>query len=206
MRAGPGRAADEDEAVALFGRRRKLGFWDKVRRFFAPPGGLGRAWRYLIQRVKRLPATPHAIAAGFASGAAASCLPMIGFHFLLSFALAWTVRGSMVAAALGTAVGNPLTFPLLYAGAYRLGRWMMNPTETVIASLEAQEVVEEISDATGHFDIATTLALLPVWRLTFIGSLPIAALAFLLFYFPIRALAWKFQETRRARLGLRRLA
>jgi uncharacterized protein (DUF2062 family) len=192
--------------VAIFGRRRKLGVWEKARRFLAPPGGMGRAWRYLLHRVKRLPATPHAIAAGFASGAAASCLPLIGFHFLLSFALAWVVRGSMVAAALGTAVGNPLTFPLLYAGAYRLGRLMANPAEPVVAALDAQEALEEITDAADHFDVVTTLALLPVWRVTLIGSLPIAAVAFLVFYFPVRALAQKFQARRRARLGLRKVA
>ena len=199
-------ATDGAGAVAIFGRRRRLGFWEKLRRFVAPPGGLGRAWRYLIHRVKRLPATPHAIAAGFASGAAASCLPLIGFHFLLSFALAWVVRGSMVAAALGTAVGNPLTFPLLYAAAYRIGRLVANPAEPVVAALEAQDILSEITDAADHFDVATTLSLLPVWRLTMIGSLPLALAAFLLSYFPVRALVRGFQERRRARLGLRRAA
>ncbi|HEV7418115.1 MAG TPA: DUF2062 domain-containing protein, partial [Tianweitania sediminis] len=73
--------------------------------------GLKRYGRYLLRRLERMTASPHQVAAGAAAGAAVSMFPLIGFHFIFGFVLAFLTRGSMLAAALGTAVGNPLTFP-----------------------------------------------------------------------------------------------
>lgn len=105
----------------MFRRRYHLSFARKAREFVWPRMGWGRAVRYLGHRVGRLPATPHAIAAGFASGAAVSMTPLLGLHFLLGFAIAWASRGSMLAAALGTAVGNPWTFPAIWYASYEIG-------------------------------------------------------------------------------------
>ena len=38
---------------------------------------------------------------------------------------AFVVRGNYLAAAIGTAVGNPWTFPFIWAGTYRLGSFML---------------------------------------------------------------------------------
>lgn len=191
--------------VAVFARREKLGFWRRVGRFASPPGGLARAWRYLLHRVKRLPATPHAIAAGFAAGAAMSCLPLIGLHFLLSFALAWIVRGSMVAAALGTAVGNPLTFPFLYALAYRVGVAMLGAP--VAADEEDAEraaaIATEVATGGEGLDLQALAELWPTFAATFVGALPVALAMFVLWYVPLRALVARFQAARRARLARR---
>lgn len=90
-----------------------------------PRRNYNRSMRYYAKRIVRLRATPHAIAVGVAAGTFASFTPLMGFHFILSFAIAFVARGSMIAAALGTAVGNPLTFPLIWAGALALGRWIL---------------------------------------------------------------------------------
>ncbi len=187
--------------MALFARRERPGLARRARWLVAPPGGMARAMRYLMARVKRLRASPHAVAAGFASGAAASCLPLIGFHFLVSFALAFVVRGSFVAAALGTAVGNPLTFPLLYATAFRLGRWILEGGGTAVPAKDAAAAGEELALAADAFDVEGTLGLWPIWRTTFIGSLPIALLAWVGFYCAIRPAVARFQARRRAVAG-----
>src|SRR5690606_12123881 len=81
--------------------------------------------RYVAKRVLRLSASPHAIAAGFAAGVFASITPFVGLHFFLAGVIAWVTGGNLVASALGTAFGNPITFPLIWAGTYRLGRWIL---------------------------------------------------------------------------------
>lgn len=105
----------------MFRRRFHHSFVQRAREFVWPRMGWNRKVRYLGHRVARLPATPHAIAAGFASGAAVSMTPLLGLHFLLGFGLAWLTRGSMLAAAIGTAVGNPWTFPAIWYLSYEIG-------------------------------------------------------------------------------------
>ena len=174
--------------------------------FFWPSQGYHRSIRYLGYRVKRLPATPHAIAAGFASGAAMSFLPLIGLHFLLSFALAWMVRGNMIAAALGTAVGNPLTFPIIYSTAYRLGYQMLSVGNEPLAEPPDLDVAAESELLIEQGLTASTLeTLLPMLRITFVGAIPMASVAFLVFYTLIFILTSRFQATRRQRRTTQRL-
>ncbi|WP_205027983.1 DUF2062 domain-containing protein [Oleisolibacter albus] len=105
----------------MFQRRNRYSTSQRVREILWPRMGWGRTGRYLAYRMGRLPGSPHAIAAGLASGAAASMTPFIGLHFLLSFVVAWPVRGSYIAAAIGTVVGNPWTFPAIWYASYLLG-------------------------------------------------------------------------------------
>lgn len=83
----------------------------------------------LIKRLNRIRADPHAVAAGFASGVALSFTPLFGLHILLAIGMAWLLRGHLVAAAIGTAVGNPLTFPVIVSGAYGVGSAMIGAPE-----------------------------------------------------------------------------
>ena len=66
----------------MFQRRRQLRPHHRLRNFFWPTSGFRRSFSYLWHRIARLPGTPHAIAAGFAFGAAISFTPFIGGHFL----------------------------------------------------------------------------------------------------------------------------
>ncbi len=87
--------------------------------------GWRRAGTYFAHRIRRLPGSPHTIAAGFACGAAISFTPFIGFHFVLAALLAWVIGGNVIASAFGTVVGNPWTFPIIWLGTYRLGTLML---------------------------------------------------------------------------------
>jgi uncharacterized protein (DUF2062 family) len=186
--------------LALF-RRRVPRSWSRwLQEFLWPSQGYRRSAKYLAHRVKRLHATPHAIAAGFASGAAMSFLPAIGLHFLLSFALAWMLRGNLIAAALGTAIGNPLTFPIIYSTAYRLGRRMMSVSSETPpdapdfdAAAEGEVLMREGLNPT------TLEALWPTYKLTLIGSLPLMAIAFVVFYAVIYNISSRFQAARAQR-------
>ncbi|WP_245495725.1 DUF2062 domain-containing protein [Rhizobium ruizarguesonis] len=118
-------------------------------------------------------ATPHAVAAGVAAGVAVSCTPFLGFHFIMAFCLAFILRGNMIAAALGTGFGNPLTFPLIFAAAYRIGIFLLG---------RAPERVGEANLFTllGHLDFAPLWH--PILKPILVGGLPLAALCGAVFY------------------------
>jgi hypothetical protein len=109
----------------VFARREKLGAWGRVRSAVAPRKGWRRGFEYLGRRVQRLPDSPHRIALGFACGVLASFTPLFTLHFVLAMGLAWALRCNVVAAALGTAFGNPVTFPFIAGVSLELGGWML---------------------------------------------------------------------------------
>ena len=71
-----------------------------------------------------MPASPYAIASGFACGAMVSFTPLIGLHFVLAIFLAYMIRGNFIAALIGTIVGNPITFPFIWGLIYKIGTYI----------------------------------------------------------------------------------
>ncbi len=108
--------------MAIFRREQGVFHPRRLREWVAPRKGWDRGIRYVRARLQRLPGSPHSIALGFAFGTLTSFSPFFGFHILLAILLAWALRVSLVAAALGTAVGNPITFPFIIASAVETGR------------------------------------------------------------------------------------
>jgi uncharacterized protein (DUF2062 family) len=108
----------------MFQRRIPISRLRRVRDAIWPQMGWRRASQYTLYRIGRLPGSGYAIAGGVAWGAAMSFTPLIGFHILLAIFGAWLTRCSAVAAAIGTAVGNPWTFPFIWIGLYKIGIFM----------------------------------------------------------------------------------
>ena len=106
-------------------RRDSVGFWRKARNIFWPEIGFNRAAKYMSHKVNRISGSPHAIAIGFAAGAFASFTPAIGFHFFLAAFIAWVIGGNILASAIGTAVGNPLTFPFIWFATHNAGSMIL---------------------------------------------------------------------------------
>lgn len=107
--------------IGLFKSANKPSLIRGIASFFWPRGGFRRAWTCQFLRLARLKACPHKISLGFAAGAFASFLPLVGLHFILAAALAFAVRGNIIASAVGTVVGNPLTFPMIWFATYKVG-------------------------------------------------------------------------------------
>lgn len=105
----------------LMKRRDRPPFWPRLREVVLPRKGCSRPVGYAVARLRRLGASPHSVAMGFACGVFVSFTPFFGLHLVLAAALAWALRGNIVAAMIGTAVGNPLTFPLIAALCLNLG-------------------------------------------------------------------------------------
>jgi uncharacterized protein (DUF2062 family) len=174
----------------------------KLRNMLWPRMGLRRYGTYLRKRVMRLSASPHAIAAGVASGAAVSMFPLIGLHFFLGFVLAYVTRGNMLAAAFGTAWGNPITFPFFFTAAYAAGDWITGGGQVTAAeSMALAATGEQLS---GGLFAAGLEAVLPTFTTMMIGGLPLALVVYGAFYFSVRALVSRFRESRRERMILKR--
>jgi uncharacterized protein (DUF2062 family) len=107
----------------MFKRRQSLSFLSSMRRILWPERGFRRLFSYLIQRVARMPGSPVSISIGVACGVAVSFTPFIGFHLFLGAFLAYVFRGHVLASAIGSMVGNPWTFPLIYAATFKVGKW-----------------------------------------------------------------------------------
>jgi uncharacterized protein (DUF2062 family) len=105
----------------LFSRREAEPWLDRVRVTLWPRRSWGRSLRYAQLRLGRLKASPHAIALGLAIGIFAAFQPILGFQMLFAGSAAWLLRASVGAALLGTFVGGPLTWPIMWLASYHLG-------------------------------------------------------------------------------------
>ena len=106
----------------VFKRRDKPPLLSRLREMMLPQKGWHRGIEYLSHRVKRLPDTPHRIALGVACGVYVSFTPFFGLHFVLAAALAKLLRCNILASLIGTAFGNPVTFPFIASAALSVGR------------------------------------------------------------------------------------
>lgn len=147
---------------------------------------------YLVKRVTRLSGTPHSIAAGVACGVAISFTPFIGFHLLGAFLLCLLMRGNYVAAAVGTLVGNPWTFPFMWVAAYKLGHVLLG------ARAAPMEPVE-------HWNLASLFAEVEAvfWPMV-VGGVPLAVVTGLATYVPLMRMIAVYQRERQRRRARRR--
>lgn len=109
----------------MFKRRKPLSYSQLATEMFYPRSGWKRATKYVLHRLRRLPDQPHRVARGWACGIFISFTPFFGFHFMGAALIAWIIRGNILAALLGTFVGNPLTTPFIALTSVSLGRWML---------------------------------------------------------------------------------
>lgn len=153
--------------------------------------------RYYSKRLLRLSGTPHSIAAGFAAGVALAMTPFIGFHYLLCFVVAFLVRGNVLAAVLGTTIGNPLTFPFIWLATFETGNvilgWFGRPGH--------HKTIEQLTHQLLNDSIHS---IWPVIEPMLIGSIPIALVTGTIAYVGIFFAAEAFQSSRRARFAVRR--
>ncbi len=187
----------------MFGRRHPLPIFRRVRAFVWPSGGWHRASLYIAHRVRRLPGTPYRIAAGFACGAAISFTPFIGFHFVGAALLAVIFRGSVVASLIGTTVGNPWTFAVIWPSIYKLGRWILGESPVIAQSQEPDfiSLFTGLIRALLEFDLAYIIDhVSPVlWPMT-VGGIPIALVVWVVFFWPVRGLVAEYQHARSRRV------
>ena len=75
---------------------------------------LFRILRLLKLKIFRIRDFPEAVAVGLAWGAAVSFTPLLGLNIIICFLGTWLMRGNLIAATVGTIIGNPWTFPFFF--------------------------------------------------------------------------------------------
>ena len=167
----------------LFGRRTPPRWGEKLRIWLWPRRNWSRSTRYVAARLRRLRATPHAIALGCATGVFASCTPFLGAHFILAGVLAWVTRSSILASAFGTFFGNPLTFPFIWFTSFHLGNW----------ALGLHSKVENIDLSGGIFNKSMD-QLLPLLKPMTVGGIPLGIAMGSLVYFLVKKASDAYQN------------
>jgi len=192
----------------MFMRRTKRHPIRRVGNLLWPEIGVRRWLRYLQLKLARLPGTPYSIAAGFACGAAVSMTPFVGLHFVLAALLAWVIGANVVAGLIGTAVGNPWTFPFIWTFVHNLGSWLLagEPTGAETGSAHLAIMFGDLFQGSLTMDWGAMLrGAWPILGPMLVGSIPVGIVTWLVFYLPLKRLISGYQS-RRLKRRLRRKA
>ena len=88
----------------------------------------GSLWRKLwiriqdwTNRAKSFSGDPHFVALGMAIGVFVAATPTMPFQTVIAVSLAYFLRSSKAAAAIGVWLSNPFTFPVFYLASYKVG-------------------------------------------------------------------------------------
>lgn len=156
-------------------KSRRRGPWQKVLNHLWPSMGFRAFVRYTWLRILRMAHQPHRVALGVAIGVFVSYSPFLGTHTLVGLALCWLLGGSYLSMIIGTWIGNPWTFWLMWWSEYEIGRRLMHlpPADpyTTLSGLSLHYMWE-------HLGLVWHIYILPV----FVGMLPAALPVCLLFY------------------------
>lgn len=176
----------------LFKRREAESFLERMRVHLWPRRSWTRSSRYVVYRLRRLSDTPHAVALGFAIGVFTAVTPFLGTHMVLAALFAWVIGGSVVAALLGTFVGNPLTYPLFWYSTYEVGNLMLGG-----------EVSKRSIDLSGGIFQKSLEQLWPILKPMTLGSIPVGLVLAALSYVLVKPMVEAYKNRRRRELGLR---
>ncbi len=186
----------------MFKRRHQLPTLDRLREWVWPRRGWLRTSRYVAHRLSRLPGSGYSIACGFACGAAISFTPFVGAHLILGSALAWALRANVIAAWIGTLVGNPWTFPFIWLWLYKSGIWILD--RNGIHDKDAPDFVDVFAglwEAILNVNVDAIIASLSAVILPMtISGIPSFIVVWIIFYFPVKSIVETYKRRRMRRI------
>lgn len=103
----------------------------------------------LVEKLKNLKGDPHTIAMGMAVGVFVSITPTIPLHTVIAVAIAYLLKASKPAAAIGVWVCNPFTVVFFYFASYKAGVTLFGDAVTDAETVKA--FVEHIEKDTGIY-------------------------------------------------------
>lgn len=171
----------------MFKRRYKPNWTTRMRNLVWPEGGWKRYGHYILLKLHRLKGTPPSIAAGLACGVAISFTPFVGFHFVLAALSAWFIRGNILASAIGTAAGNPWTFPFIWLSVLYTGRQILGMGDVPSTKVDFLQVFEGAMRSLMTFDFS--LFFKDIWPIVWpmmVGCVPFYIVAWVLTYYPVK--------------------
>ncbi len=176
----------------MFKRRNKLSAWKQFTGWLWPRIGLQRWAKYHQHRVSRISDSPYRVAAGLACGIAISFTPFLGLHVLLAVVLAYFIRANLLASAVGTIVGNPWTFPLIWVVIYEAGAIFQGLPldQDVFAMIDTDQILSSPREA-----------LAPVFEPMVIGGFLIAPVVWVISFIIAKRFVLIYQNRRREKLS-----
>ena len=183
----------------LFKRREPPSWLERLRIALWPRRSWRRSTQYIFNRISRLRGTPHTIAIGCAVGAFVSCTPYLGFHFIIAGLLAWILGGSIIASALGTFFGNPITFPLIWLSTFKSGCWLLGIKENFEATslkLGFKKLWEGIGSFSLDIFIGAMETLWPFLKPMTVGAVPLGLIVGIGCYYFARKMVEAYQMRR----------
>ena len=137
--------------------------------------------KYKITKIKDF---PESVAVGMAWGVAVSFTPLLGFHLIICYLGTWLMKGNLIAATVGTVIGNPWTFPFIFYLDYKIG------TTIFLNRIDYYEF--KISFLVENFE--------SLFYPTLLGSIPLALIMwFLTFYICRNFLVKRINEKNKIR-------
>lgn len=176
----------------LFRRREAESLLGRMRVHLWPRRSWSRSSRYVVYRLRRLSDSPHAVAVGFAAGVYSAVTPFLGTHMIMAALIAWAIGGSIVAALLGTFIGNPLTYPVFWYSTYEVGNLMLGGT-----------VAKQRIDLSDGIFQSSLEQLWPILKPMSLGSVPVGLALAALSYVLVKPMVEAYQHRRRREIGLR---
>ena len=123
--------------------------------------------KYKITKIKDF---PESVAVGMAWGVAVSFTPLLGFHLIICYLGTWLMKGNLIAATVGTIIGNPWTFPFIFYLDYKIG------TTIFLSRIDYYEF--KISFFVENFE--------SLFYPTLLGSIPLALIMWFLTFYTCR--------------------
>lgn len=176
----------------LFKRRDQIGYIERLRVWLWPRVSWRRSTLYFFKRILRLSATPYAISMGAAAGAFTSCTPFLGLHFVIAAIIAYLLRGNLIASAVGTTFGNPLTFPFIWAATYETGNLILGGDSPGLPEFGEKLYQQSFEQ------------LWPLIKPMMVGAIPIGLASALVMYVIVYQSVTVYQTKRRKRFKMLR--
>ena len=123
--------------------------------------------KYKLIRIKDF---PESVAIGLSWGVAVSFTPLLGLHLVICCLGTLIMRGNIIAATVGTIIGNPWTFPIFFYVDYKIG--------TLLFFEKIHFYEFKISFFIDNFD--------NLFFPTLVGSIPLAIAAWFCTYYLIK--------------------
>lgn len=146
-----------------------------------------RGFRLFYLRILRLRGQPEEVAGGMAIGVCIGLTPTVPLHMVIAVLIAFLLRKSKLAAALGCWVANPFMLPFIYILDYRMGQMIIG--------------VQGPSLDFSNFSVSQLIEL--GWDITyplFVGGAIVGLLSIFPSYFITKRLVILYRERRRKRL------
>ena len=120
-----------------------------------------------IYKITKIKDFPESVAVGMAWGVAVSFTPLLGLHLIICYLGTWFMKGNLIAATVGTIIGNPWTFPFIFYLDYKIG------TTIFLDRIDFYEF--KISFFVEHFE--------DLFYPTLLGSIPLAVIMWFVTYY-----------------------